>query len=496
MIKKLLFLLTCLFAFSGCNAVISVSANNFDAEAYGLSALRVNLNEISGDLHINQGGTYFLTGTLNGTVFINTGKKEKVHLILDNAEIHSPQFAAVYAAECKKVLISLEENSVNRLVDDAAHEQVADNNVNACTYSKTDLELDGSGTPLIDTHESGIVSRDSLQIAGGSYTVNARKKGIVGKDELVILGGNILVNSEKDAISATEQKKADRGTVDIQGGTLEIITHSDGISAVNDVTISGGDISIQTLRNPNGKSEKGIKSGTQIAISGGSLTLKCRDDCIHSDGNVTLSGGCMTLSSDDDAVCAKKALTISGGECTVLMADEAFQGTSVEISGGRLNLNARDDGINASDASGNANESITIHGGELYICAGGDGLDSNGKIAMDGGSVIIDGPTSATDAAFDYATEGCISGGTLFAIGSSNEAIPLSDSSTQASFLLDLKTAYQAGAEISIIKDGQTLFAHTSAKAFSCVLFSCEKLLKGDRIEVQVNGDSYTVTAL
>lgn len=61
---------------------------------------------------------------------------------------------------------------------------------------------------------------------------------------------------------------------------------------------------------------------------------------------------------------------------------------------------------------------LTINGGNLYVEADGDGLDSNGSITVNGGTTIVCGPTSSGDTAVDFDGECVLNGGTLMAFGS------------------------------------------------------------------------------
>ena len=60
---------------------------------------------------------------------------------------------------------------------------------------------------------------------------------------------------------------------------------------------------------------------------------------------------------------------------------------------------------------------INIAGGDLYIDAGSDGLDSNNDISMTGGKVEVYGADAMMDAAIDYDGTFTLSGGTLFGAG-------------------------------------------------------------------------------
>ena len=61
---------------------------------------------------------------------------------------------------------------------------------------------------------------------------------------------------------------------------------------------------------------------------------------------------------------------------------------------------------------------LTINGGNFYVEADGDGLDSNGSITVNGGTTIVCGPTSSGDTAVDFDGECVLNGGKLMAFGS------------------------------------------------------------------------------
>ena len=56
---------------------------------------------------------------------------------------------------------------------------------------------------------------------------------------------------------------------------------------------------------------------------------------------------------------------------------------------------------------------IRISGGDVKINASGDGIDSNGDLYLEGGTVLVEGPAGGGDGALDYDGEGSISGGTM-----------------------------------------------------------------------------------
>lgn len=187
-------------------------------------------------------------------------------------------------------------------------------------------------------------------------------------------------------------------------------------------------------------STKGIKAANEIVIHNGTLYIKAYDDAMHADndtalengktakGNVVINCGALSLYSNDDGIHADGNVEIKGGEVTVSNSYEGIEGTAVVISDGKVSVNAKDDGINATIAQGTA---VAVSGGEIYIHCAGDGIDSNSRtsyegIIFSGGDTLVistSGMNSAIDTEKGYKYEG----GRVVAVspagGMSNEAV-------------------------------------------------------------------------
>jgi len=186
-------------------------------------------------------------------------------------------------------------------------------------------------------------------------------------------------------------------------------------------------------------STKGIKAANEIVINNGTINIKSYDDAIHANndttlengatplGNVTVNGGTITAYSNDDGLHADGTMSVSAGTVSVTNSYEGVEGMTVNISGGYVSVNAKDDGINATTTSGTA---VSISGGTVYIYCSGDGIDSNSRtsyqgIVFSGGNTVVicnSNGNSAIDTEQGYAYEG----GAVIAImprgGMSNEA--------------------------------------------------------------------------
>ena len=143
---------------------------------------------------------------------------------------------------------------------------------------------------------------------------------------------------------------------------------------------------------------------------------------------MTVSGGTLTLASGDDAVHADNDLVVgvkgssstSNPKIDITASYEGLEGTTVSVYSGDIDVAASDDGVNAANSDlGERSDkyAINIAGGDLYIDAGSDGLDSNNNITMTGGKVEVYGADAMMDTAIDYDGTFTLSGGTLFGAG-------------------------------------------------------------------------------
>lgn len=258
-------------------------------------------------------------------------------------------------------------------------------------------------------------------------------------------------------------------------------------------------------------STKGIKADGRLYINGGTFTINSADDSVHSNSAVTINDGTYTLTTGDDGVHSGEAVEINGGTITISESYEGLEGLTVTINDGDIDITSSDDGINAAGGTeemgfgrmGNDSTEDTstdemwmeINGGYIHVLAGGDGIDSNGDITVNGGEVYIDGPSDNGNSAIDYGDRSAcyVNGGTVVAIGSSGMAEDISDDSDQQVMLVKLDSQKEAGEVILTDSDGNEIIIYTALKAYDCVIISAKDLEAGQTYTLTTSGTQTNV---
>lgn len=285
---------------------------------------------------------------------------------------------------------------------------------------------------------------------------------------------------------------------------------------------SSAETTEDTATDESGTSTKGIKAGGGMYLNGGTYQIDSADDSIHSNANITIADGTYTLATGDDGVHADDALTVNGGTITVTESYEGLEGLTVTINDGTIDITARDDGVNAAggtdqsgfgtfgdhfkgmDSADDETEETTdnemwmeLNGGYIHILAGGDGVDSNGDLTINGGEIYIDGPSDNGNSAIDYGdrSSAYVNGGMLVAIGSSGMAEGMSDSSKQEVLMVKLGEQMEAGDVVLTDSEGNVIVSYTALKSYDCVIISTAEVESGATYTLITSGTTTEVTA-
>lgn len=398
--------------------------------------------EIDGtDVSITAAGTYVFSGDCdNGSITVKKGVTG-VTIVLNGLTLTNDDSAAITLNKTAEASLIAAAGTTNTVADT---EGSSDENAAVKVKSGAALAIGGTGTLTVDGNaKNGIKGAADavITVAEGKLNINAADDGLSCDDELNITGGTLNITAGGDAVKASpdtgDTENPDTtslGNVTISGGTLTLNAAADGIQADGDLTISGGTFHVKTngghttALTDDSASCKGFKAGKTLTVTGGTLTVDSADDALHANTDVTISGGTLTLATGDDGVHADNDLVIGtkGASSTstprinITASYEGLEGTTVTVYSGDIDVVASDDGVNAANSTlGERSDkyAINIAGGDLYIDAGSDGLDSNNDINITGGKVEVYGADAMIDAAIDYDGTFTLSGGTLFGAG-------------------------------------------------------------------------------
>lgn len=396
--------------------------------------------EIDGtDVSITAAGTYVFSGDCdNGSITVKKGVTG-VTIVLNGLTLTNDDSAAITLNKTAEASLIAAAGTTNTVADT---EGPNDENAAVKVKSGAALAIGGTGTLTVDGNaKNGIKGAADavITVAEGKLNINAADDGLSCDDELNITGGTLNITAGGDAVKASPDTgenpdTTSLGNVVISGGTLTLNAAEDGIQADGDLTISGGTFHVKTnggyttTLTDDSASCKGFKAGKTLTVTGGTLTVDSADDALHANTDVTISGGTLTLATGDDGVHADNDLVIGtkGASSTstprinITASYEGLEGTTVTVYSGDIDVAASDDGVNAANSTlGEHSDkyAINIAGGDLYIDAGSDGLDSNNDINITGGKVEVYGADAMMDAAIDYDGTFTLSGGTLFGAG-------------------------------------------------------------------------------
>lgn len=280
--------------------------------------------------------------------------------------------------------------------------------VEAAVEDKVQLVLDGvditnSDFPAIYVKSADKVFVTTVGTSTLSVTGSFRADGDTNTDAAIFSKDDLVLN----------------GT-----GTLNIIsTTGNGITTKDDLKITGGTYNVKSA-------EDAFEANDSISICGGSFTIQTNKDGFHcendsAEGTIYIAEGTFNIQSSSDAVQATAILQIDGGEFAIT-ASEGLEATYIQINGGTINIDASDDGINATNKSNGAYPVVVeFNGGNTTINMGQgdtDAVDANGSIYVNGGTINITAQTSSFD--YDQAAE--FNGGTIIINGQEVSEIPQS----------------------------------------------------------------------
>lgn len=493
-----------------------------DASSCDSSSVTISNNTIT----ITDEGTYLLTGSLSDGQVIVDADDKKVQLVLDSVDINCDTSAALYVKAADKVFVTLASDSENTLSNTNDFVAIDDNNIDAIIFSKDDLTLNGSGTLTVTAkYGHGIVSKDDLVITSGTYQITAAKHALSGQDSVRIADGILTLNAGTDGIHSENTDDDAKGFIYIANGDISITADSDGFDAEETLQVDGGNIEVYAgddgLHSDDDliitagtinvtKSYEGLE-GMTVTIEDGDISVVSSDDGINASGDGTSGessqGGTPPEKPDDSDSTEDRPEPPNGFDKNDNSSADSNSDSNSDSkpadlpdgNAGRGDGNGGPGGDNSGPGGGMEEATdynlIQISGGKIYINASGDGIDSNGNLTVTGGEIYVDGPTSGGDGALDCSGTALISGGTVIAVGSSGMAENFDSSSAQGSMITTVSDSMITGDITLTDSEGNTIVSYSPSKEYSSVVISCADLKEGETYTL-VAGDTSTSVSL
>lgn len=302
--------------------------------------------------------------------------------------------------------------------------------------SGQDIRITGAGVYVLSGEASDVTvyveagDDDKVQLVLDGLTVTNTDFPVIyvkNADKVFVTTAGDSILSVTGTFASDGNTKTDgvvfsRADLTLNGtATLTISSTDNGIVGKDDLRITGGTYIIQAV-------SKTIEANDSIRIAGGTLNLTAGTDGLHAEnsddntkGYVYIGGGSLTISAGDDGIHATTVVQIDDGTVTVTAA-EGIEGTCIRLNGGTVSIQASDDGINAARKATAYTPVVEINGGEITVTMGAgdtDGIDSNGNIIVNGGTVSVTGNST-----FDYDGTAQYNGGVIIANGQQISYIP------------------------------------------------------------------------
>jgi len=223
-----------------------------------------------------------------------------------------------------------------------------------------------------------------------------------------------------------------------------------------------------------------LEAGTNNRIDGAYVAKIYKPDTVVLNEAGTEVEDAKKLHKYDGAFYSKMSMNVGGdGSLFIRAANEGLDSElHLTINGGNIRIESGNDGINTNEDGVSV---TTVNGGNLFIrvtgeTGEGDGIDSNGWLVINGGTVTAEACATSGDAGIDSDMGIHINGGTVIATGSMLDRIE-DGGQTYAVFSF----AQKQGANTVTLKneEGKTILETAPQNAYSILVYSSPTLKPG-----------------
>ena len=386
-------------------------------------------------VEITKAGTYIVEGTASKVQLkVAAGKEDEVQIVFKNVTLQNTE-APLLVDSAKKVILTIADGTKNEVADEST------STVKGAIYSDSDLTINGKGSLTVTGAASNAIkSKDGIRIVDATVTTTAKKHGVAANDFVNVSGATLNLSADEDGIHSDNEDDVLLGNIYLTNTKITVNAGDDGINASNTMLIDeGATIDVQ-------KSEEGLEARL-IHQVGGTVTVKSSDDGLNAKD--------WTLESSEGQGPGQQTKTVKAEAANVKNLNQAGE------------------------------VKIVIDGGTLTVDAEGYGLDANGSIEINGGTVVVNGPTSGANAALDYDDNGKLNGGTVLFVDNGQMTMGFGSDSSQAFLMASVQGT--AGTTVEVVdSSGKTVASLKASKSFSTVLISSPDIKDGEKYTIKV----------
>ena len=346
------------------------------------------------------------------------------------------------------------------------------------------LEPSGSGydpsyCTAIKADNEVLLDGCRLSIATGGMA----SRGISSDGGIIMRSGSLSIASDgggRPYINENGEPDAVRGACLNANGDIVL---TDGAAILSHVGPGGrgisGDGDLKIGAATSGPTLEITTAGTPIPFGDGEAA---EAKAVSVDSLIAIDNGVITISSADDAIKSKYRIEVNGGLIDIVDSWEGLESPNLFLNGGEIHATSTDDALNATyGAAGELDDGsiLTVNGGYVHLNAtAGDGIDSNGNLTINGGTIIVHGPPSQPDIGVDVNGSFIVNGGFLVSSQINSTMVEAPDGSSARHTVLLRSDESLAGGTLFHVEDtsGSTLLTFQPAHDYSAVLLSTASL--------------------
>ena len=339
-----------------------------------------------------------------------------------------------------------QDNPTNEETENSTNENSSSTNESTNNSNKNNSSSNSSSSNNTNNSNSSSNSNNSSSSSNKNNTTNSSNSNNSSNSSnttetispVEVTTSNINLNNYESDIVIT------KGGEYTLTGTLKYSVY---INADSKVTLNLNGVTIKSKTDSaiaNYNTEDlviNLVSGTSNVVSDG-IVDSSYDGCIFSYGELTITGS--------------GNLTVYGNQ--IEGEGIATKYVPININNGNIKIYSADDGINTGKTGG----TISINGGTTYIQAGGDGIDSNKDIVINGGTLTVTGGSAGVNSGLDADSGITINGGTTLALGSDQLQVP--ESASQYVLALSLNDSISSGTLMTLLDENDNVIVSFKAK--------------------------------